>query len=101
MASRPDHQSLPGTTALAGFDPIILRSSTISAFVKGLPASMSVAFGALPVTSWPGSDSAALRSKRSTAQRSNVFSSTIASAVPECRHLAGSAVGPSEGHGLL
>ena len=23
MASRPDHQSLPGTTALAGFDPII------------------------------------------------------------------------------
>ena len=24
MASRPDHQSLPGTTALAGFDPIIL-----------------------------------------------------------------------------
>ena len=23
MASRPDHQSLPGITALAGFDPII------------------------------------------------------------------------------
>ena len=107
MASRPDHQSLPGTTALAGFDPIIF------AFIDDLRVREGIAgkhVGRFRGTArhflaWLGLSGIALETVRlhgrSTAQRSNVFSSTIASAVPECRHLAGSAVGPSEGHGLL
>ena len=63
MASRPDHQSLPGTTALAGFDPIIF------AFIDDLRVREGIAGKHVG------------RFRGTARQRSNVFSSTIASAV--------------------
>ena len=38
MASRPDHQSLPGTTALAGFDPIIFAFIDDLRVREGIPS---------------------------------------------------------------
>ena len=38
MASRPNHQSLPGTTALAGFDPIIFAFIDDLRVREGIPS---------------------------------------------------------------
>ena len=38
MASRPDHQSLPGITALAGFDPIIFAFIDDLRVREGIPS---------------------------------------------------------------